>query len=188
MRLPPALTLLCLALAACSGPPPLRYPVPDAAAPARIAVSFRSVAVAEVSLPTYAALEEIARAGPGGQVESDPDNLWADDPPRAITLALARGLSQATGATVAPEPWPFRSTPDAVLDVRVEEALAGADGRFRLEGQYFVAPEAEDRSERARLFALSVPYDVAAGYPAIAAARGRAVSDLAALIAREGLR
>ena len=176
-----------VALSACS-PEPDRYAVPDAPPPERVSIAYRSVSVLKVGLPSYAALEEIAISGPGGLVQTSPETLWADNPERAVTLELTRTLAQATGATVAPEPWPFLSAPDATLDVRLEDLLANGTGQFRLKGQYFVAPADPNRRERARLFDISVPYAPDGGIPAIARARSEAVADLAILIAREGLR
>ncbi len=175
-----------LLLAGCGGEV-LRYPVPDAPAPARQSIAYRSVEVREVSLPLYAASEEIAVQGEGGAITTDSDLLWADNPSRAITLELARHLTQISGARVAPEPWPFGGYPQAVLDVRVEELLALSSGALRLKGQYFVAPDASDGG-RAGLFDVSAPVPAPGGAAAIAAARAQAVRDLAALIAREGLR
>lgn len=180
--------LALAALVAGCGAEPTRFAVPQLAAAERVPVSYRTIAVVEVDLPTYAELEEIAVSGPGGVVETRTDTLWADAPGRAVTLELTRALSQITGAMVAPEPWPFRDPPDAVVDVRVETILAEATGRFRLSGQAFVAPDLPERRGSAKLFDLSVPYDPEGGLPAIAAARARAVTDLATFIAREGLR
>ena len=180
------LSAALLALAACSGPPD-RYAVPEAPPPARVSIAYQSVSVLKVGLPSYAALEEIAISGPGGLVQTSPDTLWADAPERAVTLEITRTLARATGATVAPEPWPFLTAPDAVLDIRLEEIVADGTGQFRLKGQYFVAPADPDRRDRARLFDLTVPYAPEGGIPAIARARSEAVSRLALLIAREGL-
>ena len=186
MRLP--LLLTCLALAACSGPPPTRVVVPPAAVPDRVGIAYRTVSVLNVDLPTYASVEDIAVAQPGGLVETTNENIWADDPQRAITLELARVLAQITRATVAPQPWPFQDDPEAVVDVRLETAVAQAGGQFRMSGQYFVAPRDAGRPDRARLFSIDIPFDPEGGFAAIARAGGQAVSQLAVLIARDGLR
>jgi len=183
-RLPLLLATLT-ALAACGGPA-TQFVVPAASLTESVAVSTRSVEVLDVSLPTYAASDEITVQGADGALTSSGSVLWADTPERAITLELSRALGTITNAQVAPEPWPFRDFADARLDVRVETLLAGPDGIFRATGQYFVASEI-GRADRARRFALSTPYDVAAGPAAIAAARGIVIRDLALLIARDGL-
>ena len=114
--------------------------------------------------------------------------LWADDPVRAVTLDLSRALTRITGRRVAPEPWPFRSIPDAVVDVRVAHMTTAPGGVFRMSGQYFVAPDGAEGPERAALFEIARRYDAEAGLTAVAAARAEAVVELAVLIARNGLR
>ncbi|MHA6326393.1 PqiC family protein [Roseivivax sp. CAU 1753] len=171
-------------LAACSGE--ARFASPVVLPEARVSSSFPSLEVSEVTLPTYAASEDIYVRGADGAI-SPAGPLWADIPARAITLELARDLGTITGVTVAPEPWPFRPFPAATVDVRIEEMLATAEGVFRLSGQYFIAPEAGGRAASGQ-FSIEEPIlgeDLSA--TAIAAARGRAVARLAELIAREGL-
>ena len=179
--------LLPLAFLAGCGAEPALFTAPVSQPTERVAISYRSVSVLDVSLPVYAASQEIALIAPGGALESSGDNLWADEPERAVTLALTRTLTQISGARIVPEPWPFQGFPDAVLDIRVEEMLGDA-GVYRLSGQYFVAPEDARRRDVARLFALDVHYDTEAGLAAVAAARSEAILQLATLIAREGLR
>ena len=174
---------LVLVLAAC-GPDPVLYPVPPAPPGDRIGVSVRSVEVRDVSLPLYAEAEEIAFEQPDGGILPSEEVIWADDPQRAVTLELSRVLGTVTRATVAPEPWPFESFPGASVDVRIEEFVAGADGRFRMAGVWYAGTETRERSGR---FALAAPYDPDGGVRAIAVARGQVVRDLARLIAAEGL-
>ncbi len=64
--------------------------------------------------------------------------------------------------------------------------MAGADGRLRMSGQYFVA--SESGRARSNLFDLSVPVEGPQGAASIAAARGRIVRDLARAIASDALR
>lgn len=175
-----------LALTACSGPADL-YSVPRAEATDRVAVSFRSIEVREVSLPSYAADDAIAVQGPGGVLLTDDDVRWADNPERAVSLELTRHLSALTGVRVASEPWPFETFPEATVEVRFETLLAGADGIFRGDGQYFVSTE-DGARDHAHLFDLAVPFDLSGGPQAIASARGQLVLELADIIARDGLR
>ncbi|MGC9420132.1 MAG: PqiC family protein [Rhodovulum sp.] len=178
---------LATLLAACSGSP-ARYTVPEAeVAGPRVPSIYGTVALREVSLPAYAASEEIHFRGPDAALSSSSDVLWADDPTRAVTGDLARTLGRMTGATVAADPWPFFDRPAATLEVRVSEMLAEADGRFRLAGQFFVAPESGGRGRSGR-FAIETPIAAPGGPGEIAAARGQAVHNLAAQIARDGLR
>lgn len=177
---------LLASLAACTSVPEQRLIVPRATVETKQRIAFASVALREVSLPGYAAGEDIYLADATGVLRTQPGLFWADDPGRAITLELSRHLAQITGAQVAAEPWPFGGFPEAQVEVRVEEMLAQEGGLFRLAGQYFVS--SENGRARARLFDLSVPVTLDAGATAIAAARGQAVRDLAVAIARDGLR
>ncbi len=176
---------LLLICAAC-GAPSDRYPVAPPEVTETIRIGFRSVEVREVSLPTYAASDEIAQQTAGGIVKNDSNALWADAPERAVALELTRNLVKLTGAKVASDPWPFETYADARLEVRFESLIAEADGVLRSTGQYFVA--SETGRERAKLFELSVPYALDGGPSAIAQARGQIILDLSRLIAREGLR
>lgn len=183
-----ALTLAALTILSACGGETLRYSVP--AAPVtekKIAIAYRSVELLAVSLPAYAASEQIHVRGEGGALLASSELLWSDDPSRAVTLELGRYLSQMTGARVAPEPWPFADRASVRVDVRVEEMLADGDTLFLMSGQYFVAPDTGGR-DRSGLFSISAPIATGGGAAAIAAARGEVVRDLARKIARDGLR
>lgn len=173
-------------LSACGSTTDQRIAVPRLPVEETQRIAYRSVSLREVTLPSYAAGEDIFMADDSGLITGGAGLFWADDPGRAISLELTRYLSQITGAQVASEPWPFDEPPAARIDLRVEEMLAHADGTFRLSGQYFVA--SETGRDRARLFELSVPVPGEADIADLAAARGRAVHDLALDIARRGLR
>ena len=181
----PALFVLVMTLGACASDAN-RYAVTPPEVSERIRIAFGSVELREVSLPTYAAADEIHQEAPDGVLKSTTDVLWADAPERAIALSLSRNLAQLTRARVASDPWPFEEFPDARLDVRFEELLARADGRYQASGQYFVA--VEEGRERSGLFDLTVTYDPVGGAAAIAEARGALILNVATEIAREGLR
>ena len=182
----PALLGFALTLAACGGTPDL-YSVTPPPVTEKVRISFRSVEVRDVSLPTYAAADEIAVQDGTGKLVTDGNTLWADSPERAVALELAGNLARLSGARVASEPWPFEAFPDARLDVRFESLLAGADGQFRASGQYFVGVS-DGRRERSGLFKLAVPFDPSGGPQAIAQVRGQVILDLATNIAKNGLR
>lgn len=173
-------------LTACSEDPVTRYSVPGAETSETIAVSARSVEIRDVSLPSYAASDELHVEDATGALTSSSAVLWADAPERAVSLELARNLLQLTRAQVASEPWPFEESAEARVEVRIERMVAGQDGLFHLSGQYFVANEEAARNH-AHLFDVSAPYDPAAGPSAIAAARGDVILQLSRLIARDGL-
>ncbi len=174
-----------LAVAACSGGD-IRYATPSIEPTVKVSSRFRSLEVVEVTLPTYAATEEIFIQQPDGAIEAL-GPLWADLPARAMTLQLARDLGAITGATVAPEPWPFRGFSDARIDVRLEEMVATAAGQFRIAGQFFVAPE-QDGGDRSGRFSIAVPLPEDASVAQIAAARSTATLQLSEQIARAALR
>ncbi len=182
----PALIGVALTLSACGATPDL-YSVATPAVTEKTRISFRMVEVRDVSLPSYAAADEIAVQDETGKLVTNDKALWADSPERAVALELAGILARLSGAQVASEPWPFEALPDARLDVRFESLLAGSDGQLRASGQYFVGV-ADGRRERSGQFDLSVPFDPEGGPQAIAQARGRVILDLATKIAKEGLR
>lgn len=183
----PGVAVAVLALSGCAGNPS-RFIVPPAPVKTtRIAIAYGTVAVRDVSLPTYAASEEIHILGPDGALKSSPLVLWADDPVRAMTGDVARSIGRMTGARVAAEPWPFAERAQAVLEIRVAEMLATDSGQFRLSGQYFVAPDMGGRP-RAGAFDVTVPLAAEGGPAAIAAARGQAMREMSEIIVRKGLR
>ncbi|MCX7566596.1 ABC-type transport auxiliary lipoprotein family protein [Sulfitobacter sp. F26169L] len=170
-------------LAACGASD--RIAVQPPAIAETIRIGFRSVEVKDVSLPSYAAADEIAQQAPDGTLITS-KVLWADSPDRAISLELSRNLARLTGKRIASEPWPFEERAAATLVVRFSDLVAGTDGTFRATGQYFVG--VYEARERSGLFDLSIAYDPKGGPVAIAEARGRIVLDLAKFVAREGLR
>jgi len=175
---------LLLSLAACGGAPE-RFAAPLAPAGARIGIGPSLVEVRQVSLPSYALDEEIWVETDTGALTADSGFLWADDPARGVTQELTRQLAAITGARVAAEPWPFDALPQARVEVRIDEFVAGNDGRFRISGQYFAVTLTAGR-DRAADFAVAAPIAPDSGVPGIAAARAAAVRDLARLIATNG--
>ncbi|WP_420342853.1 PqiC family protein [Paenirhodobacter sp.] len=174
--------LLALALAACSGdvarfaidPAPVARAYPDRIGTAELR---------EVSLPQYAADQEIAAQSEDGALRSNPKEIWADNPPRAVTLALARQISQLSGATVIAEPWPLSDLPARRIEVRVEQFVPTAQGMVRLSGLYFVTPQGGGGGDLMRRFDLSVPVQ-GEGAAATVAAQSEALTQLARRIAQ----
>jgi uncharacterized lipoprotein YmbA len=180
---PFAAAALLVLLTACGTPDRIVVQAPTISETVRI--GFRSVEVKDVSLPSYAAADEIAQQAPDGSLITS-KVLWADSPDRAIGLELSRNLARLTRARIASEPWPFEENAAAALDVRFSDLVAGTDGTFRAAGQYFVG--VYEGRERSGLFDLTVAYDPKGGPAAIARARGQIIFDLAKYIARKGLR
>jgi hypothetical protein len=176
---------LVLTLAACGSADRYAVTLPPVTQTVRIA--FGSVEVRDVSLPSYAAADEIHIRQADGTLTSSSDQLWADAPERAVALEISESLSRLTDRRVASEPWPFEVYPDARLELRFSELLATDAGQFRATGQYFVAVLNGGR-ERSGLFDESVTFDPKAGPAAIAAARGQLVLQLAEFLAKNGLK
>lgn len=177
--------LLPLLMAGCGSPELFAVSKPEISEKARIA--FASVEVRDVSLPSYAAADEIHQQNDDGTMISSSDVLWADTPARAISLQLSRDLAELSGRRVASEPWPFEAYPEARVEVRFSDLIAKTSGVFTASGQYFVAVT-DGRRERSGTFELNVPFDPAGGPGAIAAARGQLILDLARHIAKTGLK
>ncbi|RNF34813.1 PqiC family protein [Paracoccus methylarcula] len=177
---------LLLILSACSNPEKTgRFLIDPPSTRAQVPNRLGTAELKDVSLPDYAADQEVMWQTEDGAVRSNPDNLWADNPKRGFTLALAREISDISGATVIGEPWPLAEPPQRVLEVRVEKALAQADGIYRLSGRYFVSDEESGGTNHARSFDISVP--MSGDQPsAIAGAMSQAISQLAQQIATLG--
>ncbi|MBT8424506.1 MAG: PqiC family protein [Silicimonas sp.] len=180
-----AATFALLLLTACGGDERF-IASPQVTPTERVSSRFASVELREVSLPEYAAREEIYVETAEGSLTAS-DLFWADNPTRAVTLALSRNLAEITRVPVAPEPWPFDATPDGRVDVRVERFLRAPDGSLVLTGQYFVADMAGRGRDKARLFTLSEPLPDGAPPAVAATARARLVAALAVRIAKDGL-
>lgn len=114
-----------------------------------------TIMVRTVSLPSYAAGEELSFENIDGFITSDAEVLWADQPDRAVTLLITRHLNDILNATAGPDPWPFAGLPDVAVDIRVAEMLARADATFRLRGQYFVGGDGIDFPNRASSFDIT---------------------------------
>ncbi|NNE88964.1 MAG: hypothetical protein HKN27_12885 [Silicimonas sp.] len=199
LRLPHLAVIGLFVLTACaSTPEPVRYATTAHSPGARIAIPHQTIALREVSLPAYATDEGISIADQSGAIREAPGSIWADDPTRAVTLRLTNALADVTGRTVAADPWPFDSTPEVVVEVRMEEFVAEEAGRYVAQGRFYVAHAEDDRSDdesadskradRAGSFNIIQPFDPELGFPAIADARSRVIAALARQIAQRGLR
>lgn len=172
---------LPLSLTACGGNS-ARYllDAPSAEQRARVAVS--TIEIREVTLPAYAGASEILLQGADGSLRPAAGAVWADDPVRALTLALARNLDDGTTATAAAEPWPLEEPADVRVEVRIERMVAQSDGQFRMTGQYAIAaPERAVRESINRFDILQPVTDATPG--AVAQATGAAMLTLSRQIA-----
>lgn len=175
--------VIAMFLASCGSGNEEFYLLDPAPSELRVTSSARSVELRDVRMPEYAGAQEIAVLGEDGAVRSDTSVLWADLPASAVSSALIRALGEITGATIAAEPWPLPGYADMRLEVRIERMLAGADGQFRLSGQFFLAPDGRSLPARSGRFDIAEPV-TEEGTPALADAAGRAVTRLAETIAR----
>lgn len=178
-----ALCAATLTLAAC-GDNNARFLIKTDEAATQTRVSVSTLEVRDVSLPAYASASEIVVEGADGALTTVKKALWADDPVRGVTGALARSLAVKSTATVSAEPWPLADGPAAQLEVRVDQMVAGADGTFRLSGQFAISsPQGQIRDSLTR-FSISVPLlDTSPG--AVAVSTGRAIDGLADEVLRK---
>lgn len=168
-------------LAACSGPVD-RLDFAPVKSDMTLRAFVSSAMVRTVSLPSYAAAEELAFETAPGVISANDALLWADAPERAATLTVARHLDDILTATVGPEPWPFANLPDVAIDVRVTQMLAGADGVFRLNGQYYVGGDGIDFRDTSDTFAIEIPISIE-GPQGVATAQAQAILQLSEDIA-----
>ena len=146
--------LAVIALTACSAPAD-RLALTTVSSELKLRPLVSSAMVRTVSLPTYAASEEIASETVTGLITSNDTVLWADDPERAVTLVISQTVGDILNTDVGPDPWPFVGLPDVAIDIRVTQMLAGADGQFRLSGQFFVGGDGINFRNSAHRFAIS---------------------------------
>ncbi|MDN5788809.1 membrane integrity-associated transporter subunit PqiC [Pseudorhodobacter sp.] len=151
----------------------------DTGAVAKSRVAVRTIEVRDVSLPAYAAASEIVTEQADGALAVVPKALWADDPVRGVTGALARSLDQRSTATVAAEPWPLAEPADVQLEVRIDRMVAKTSGSFELSGQFAIAAPSGTVRESVKRFAIAVPLTDSSP-AAVAAATGAAIDQLAA--------
>ena len=148
---------------------------------AKARVRVRTIEVRDVSLPSYASATDIVVEQKDGALKPIGNAVWADDPVRGVTSALARAIGARSTATVAAEPWPLLDPADVQLEVRVDRMIARADGGFELTGQYAIAAPSGALREQVRRFAIRTPLQGTAPM-AVAQATGLAIDQLAAKV------
>lgn len=176
------IVLTGIVLAACA-PPADRLALIPAPSDLELRPLVSSAMVRTVSLPSYAAAEEIPTETANGLIASNEDVLWADDPERAVTLIVTQTLADILNTDIGPDPWPFIGLPDVAIDIRVARMLAGADGMFRLAGQYYVGGDGIDFPNSTLSFDISKPMPDLS-LPSIAAAQAAALLTLSEQIAQ----
>ena len=177
----PLIILLALASLTACGDKKARFEIPSPIAVTEARLRVSSIEVRDVSLPAYASASEIVVEDAAGALRPVPKAIWADDPARGVTGALARSLEAASTAKVAAEPWPLTSEPQARVQVRIDQMTAKADGSFYLEGQFAISSANGAVPDSLNRFGISVPMaDLAPANVAIAT--GAALDQLAAKI------
>ncbi|NJM84651.1 MAG: membrane integrity-associated transporter subunit PqiC, partial [Tabrizicola sp.] len=174
---PLAALILSAALAGC-GDNNARFEIAPTVATAEASLRVGSIEVRDVSLPAYAAASEIVAEDADGALRPLEKAVWADDPGRAVTGALARSLDLKSTATVAAEPWPLADDPDLRLDLRIDQMIARANGSFEMTGQYALASPNGTARETIQRFAINVPL-VNTAPATVATAAGAAIDRLA---------
>ncbi|QCO57209.1 membrane integrity-associated transporter subunit PqiC (plasmid) [Pseudorhodobacter turbinis] len=179
-----AITLAtALPLFAC-GDTNARFPIAAPTETSQTRVAVRSIEVREVSLPAYAAASEIVVEQEDGALTVVSKAIWADDPVRGVTGALARSLDLRSTANVAAEPWPLADAADARLEVRIDRMIAKMDGQFELSGQFAIAAPRGAIRETIQRFTVTAP--MTDNSPAaVAQATGVAIDNLAAVIIKK---
>lgn len=181
------LLITATTLTACTAPEiRVANPAPISEETERVNIRFSSVEVALTTMPSYAQTEEIFMQAADGTL-GPLGPLWSDEPSRAMTLQVAKDLSEITGQLVAPDPWPFRDFADAKLDIRISDFFVSDTSTFRMTGQYFVAPEFDGR-DIAQTFEIEIPVVGDATFADIAVARTAAIRQLSLTIATNALR
>lgn len=143
-----------------------------------------SVLLRTVSLPDYAAGEDILLETSSGTLDAVSNMAWADLPERAVTLALSRHLGKITGALVGPDPWPMEGLADAMVDIRIEDMFASLNQGYVIRGQYFISGAKRKVTSRARAFDVVVPF-AGETIRAIPDAKAAAILILAEKLARD---
>ncbi len=179
-RILPLLAAAGLLLAACGAPSYFLLPAPPAAT--RTASPVSSIAVADISLPAYAAALEIPSLTGPETLHLDKKSLWADMPQRALTRHLAAALEARLGADVGTEPWPGFDAPGLRVEVTVDRMIGAPGGGLDFSGQYAIVAPSSGRIVAFDRFAISVPPQ-GAGYPGLLADHARAIEALADRIA-----
>lgn len=174
---------LTAVLAACTAQPPAQYLLDVPTSTLRLSPLVSSVEVRTVSLPRYATADGLTRQGEDAALTTDSSEVWADNPERAATLAIARNLGAITSARVSAEPWPFAQPPAAMVTITVEQFVATAANTVRLQGDYAIAPVASGLADRGGRFDISAPI-TGEDAQAFARAHGQALLQLSQTIAQ----
>ncbi len=129
---------LLISLMGCvSGPAPKQFllePVFDIANES-VAPSISAIALAEVTVPSYAKDDRLASRSKDFEIVYDPKIHWAESPEDALTRVLANRLRYYLESTVVVEPWPRGYEPQARVEVQFDKIIREETGGVELAGQ-----------------------------------------------------
>lgn len=134
------LSAVCIVLSLVScvgGPEPKQYllePVFDIANES-VAPNINAIALAEVTVPSYAKDDRLASRSQDYEIEYDTESQWAESPQDALTRVLANRLRYYLESTVVVEPWPRGYEPEARVEVQFDKILREETGGVELAGQ-----------------------------------------------------
>lgn len=177
-----ALLLLALALplAACAtgAADETRYHLLPKPTPAqRVVFGGETVALRELDLPLYVRGAEVAFVDATGAVSLSEGNRWADEPPRAMTRALAGSLRDSLDTPVVVEPWGRAVEPTLRIDIVVDRFVGAAGGALTLSGDFQIIRLDDRRTVSAQGFDIDVPVG-GATFDALVAAHSAALARL----------
>lgn len=164
------------ALAGCSSA--TSYLLPPAPAVQQVRSPVRGIALADVSLPSYASDVEIAALVGPETVKLHKSSLWADDPTRAVTRHLAAALEGRLATHVVTDPWPGYEPPGLRIEVAVDRLIGAPSGAVEFAGQYVMIEPESGRITAADRFSISIPSQ-GEGFPGLLAGEARAIEALA---------
>jgi len=171
---------LALPLAACAtgAATETRYYLLPKPTPAeRVVLAGDTVALRELDLPLYVRAAEIAYVGEGGAVALSEFDRWADEPPRAMTRALAGSLRESLDTPVVVEPWGRAVEPVLRIDVVVDRFIGALGGEVTLVGDFQIVSLDDRKTVSAQGFDIAVPTG-GADYDALIAAHSAALARL----------
>jgi uncharacterized lipoprotein YmbA len=174
----PAAVALAGLLAACGGTSDYYLLPPPQPAAERFASPVGTIAVADISLPTYAEALEIAELVGPGTLTLDSAASWADTPRRALTRHLAAALEARLNARVGTDPWPGYDDPGLRIEVAADRFVGAPDTGLVFTGQYFAVVPESGRIVAAERFSIQVPPQ-GEGFVGLATAHARAMDVLA---------
>ena len=152
LRILPFLLAAPLLIAGCTATTPSRFAVEAGTLDTKQRTSAKSISITKVTLPAYAKETGIFVRDASGALVPVPRADWADEPERAMTLALVRNLSASTDAQVAGDPWPLGGTPEAEVRIDVDEMIVDSSNTMTLSGQFSIRRDEATTRNRIKRF------------------------------------